>query len=55
MNVLQICLMLNGFQKKTEAEIVKLEDKIRKTKEQMDKIVPLYESQREKEERAATQ
>ncbi|KAK6174533.1 hypothetical protein SNE40_017790 [Patella caerulea] len=41
--------------KKAELELQKVNDKINKTQEQLEAIVPLYESQRDKEENAAQQ
>lgn len=41
--------------KRTEVEIQKLQDKIQKTKEQLEKISPQYEEERHKEEAAAAQ
>ncbi|XP_050395923.1 structural maintenance of chromosomes protein 3 [Patella vulgata] len=41
--------------KKAELELQKVNDKINKTQEQLEAIVPLYESQRDKEESAAQQ
>ena len=43
------------FQKKSELELQKVNDKVMKTQEQLESITPLYEAQRDKEESASQQ
>lgn len=43
------------FQTNVESEIVKLKDKIAKTREQLNQICPKYDAERRNEEQAASQ
>ena len=43
------------FQKKYEQELIKLDEKIQKTRDQLENIAPQYDGQRQREEQAAAQ